>query len=282
MIYVSTTSIINNKDLFNVLGRYNKLGIRNIELGSVHNYISNFSALFKFQKDNDINFIIHSFFPPSKKPFFINLSSQNKKNLKKSIEFSKNAIEMCRKLNSDFYSTHSGFNKEIVFDKNYTNSIKIISEKYEDTIILETLKKSITEICDYANNYNIKIAIETMHHGNNATIMNNPAIFIIFFKNIKLKNLGLLYDVGHMEANSFILKFDFKESIEKLKKKIITLHLNMNMNEKDDHLPIKDTKVLDLFGKDFLKNKYLTLEGQRNWTEQNILDSKKLVENYLS
>ena len=66
MLYVSTNSIVNNKNLFSVLNRYNKLGIKNIELGSVHNYISDFKPLFKFQKDNGANFVIHGFFPPTK------------------------------------------------------------------------------------------------------------------------------------------------------------------------------------------------------------------------
>ncbi len=282
MIYVSTTSIINNKDLFSVLERYNKLGIRDIELGSVHNFIKDFSPLFKFQKDNDINFIIHGFFPPSKENFFLNLSSQNEKILKKSIDFCKNSIDMCRKLNSDIYTTHCGFNKEVVFNKNYKHCIKIISEKHEDSVILKTLKKSITEICDYANNYDIKIAIETMNNEDNATLMDNPIIISKFFKN-NIKNLFLLFDTGHMKANSVLLKFNFKDSVKKLKKYVIALHLQDNKGKgSDHHLPIKNNNILDLFGKKFLKNKYITLEGQNNWTEKDILDSKKLVENYIS
>src|SRR3989338_8781908 len=129
MLYISTTSIISNKDLFSVLDRYSKLGIKNIELGSVHIFFSDFKPLFKFQKDNDIDFIIHGFFPPLKDPFFINISSQNKKILKKSIEFSKNSIDMCRKLNSDIYTTHSGFSKEVKYNNKMKYNCEIISKE---------------------------------------------------------------------------------------------------------------------------------------------------------
>ena len=283
MLYISTTSIINNKNLFTVLERYNKLGIRSIELGSVHNYISDFKPLFKFQKDNDINFIIHGFFPPLKEKFFINLSSQNGKILKKSIDSCKKSVEMCRKLNSSIYTTHSGFSRDIIPNKKMKYGIGIASKEYDKEIILNTLNKSITEICDYANNYDIKIAIETMNSDRKMTIMDNPIIIDSFFKNIKLKNLFLLFDTGHMKANSVSLNFDFKEAVKKLKKYIIALHLQDNTNNgEDEHLPIKNTEILDLFGKDFLKDKYITLEGQNNWTEKDILDSRKLVEGYIS
>jgi len=283
MLYISTTSITNNKDLFNVLERYNKLGIKNIELGSVHNYISDFKPLFKFQKDNDINFIIHGFFPPLKEKFFINLSSQNEKILKKSIDSCKKSVEICRKLNSSIYTTHSGFSRDIISNKKMKYGIGIASKEYDKEIILNTLNKSITEICDYANNYDIKIAIETMNSDRKMTIMDNPIIIDSFFKNIKLKNLFLLFDTGHMKANSVKLNFDFKEAVKKLKKYIIALHLQDNTNNgEDEHLPIKNTEILDLFGKDFLKDKYITLEGQNNWTEKDILDSRKLVEGYIS
>lgn len=283
MLYISTTSIVNNKDLFNVLERYNKLGIKNIELGSVHKYIPDFRPLFKFQKDNDINFIIHGFFPPLKKTFFVNLSSQNKKILKESIEFSKNSIEMCRKLNSNLYTTHSGFSKEIKYNNKMKYNVEIISKEHDKDLIIDTLKESVTEICDYANSYNIKIAIETMNGYEEATIMDNPPTINDFFKDIKLKNLYLLFDTGHMKANSVTLNFNFKESIEKLKKYIIALHLQDNKGKgEDEHLPIKNTEILDCFGKEFLKDKYLTLEGQNNWKEKDILESKQIVENYLS
>lgn len=280
MVYISTTSIINNKELFSVLNRYVDLGIKNIELGSVHNLIKE-PLLFKFQKENNINFIIHGFFPPSKNPFFINLSSQNEKILKKSVEFCKNSIEVCRKLNSDIYTTHPGFNKEVTYNHNKAGGVEIISKEHDKELVINTSKRTITEICDYAQNYDIKIAIETMYNGESATLMHNPKTFIEFFKG-NIKNLGILFDTGHMKANSVNLNFDLKESIEKLKRYIIALHLQENTNKGiDEHLPIKNTELLDLFGKDFLKNKYLTLEGQNNWTEQDILDSKILVEKYL-
>jgi len=283
MLYISTCSIIGNKELFSVLDRYNKLGIKNIELGSVHNHISDFKPLFKFQKDNGIKFIIHGFFPPLKKPFFINLSSQKEDMLKKSIKFCKDSVDMCRKLNSDIYTTHSGFSKEIAYDKKMKYRIRIYPKEYSKESILNTLEESTAEICDYASNYDIKIAIETMNSDRNMTIMDNPLVIGDFFKKNKLKNLFLLFDTGHMKVNSLLLNFDFKESVKKLKKYIIALHLQDNTGKgTDEHLPIKNTEILDCFGKEFLKDKYITLEGQNNWNEQDILNSRKLAENYIS
>tara|TARA_B110001450_G_scaffold255495_2_gene283218 strand:- start:7177 stop:7584 length:408 start_codon:yes stop_codon:yes gene_type:complete len=84
-----------------------KEGINSIELsGTLYHdeIISNLSKL----KDK-INFQIHNYFPPPKKPFVLNLASEDDEISKMTIEHIEHAIGCCQKLNSKFYSFHAGF-----------------------------------------------------------------------------------------------------------------------------------------------------------------------------
>ena len=74
MIYASTSCLKNPIILSKVLDTYQKGEIENVELGSVHTSF-NINILKKY----DFNFLVHNYFPPSKKPFNFNLASQNPK-----------------------------------------------------------------------------------------------------------------------------------------------------------------------------------------------------------
>ena len=104
MIYVSTSCLKNPTNVSKVLDEYQKGDIENVELGSVH---SSFDI--RILKKYDFNFLIHNYFPPPKNPFNLNLSSQNSVIRLKSIQLAKNAIDLCRKINSPIYTFHAGF-----------------------------------------------------------------------------------------------------------------------------------------------------------------------------
>ena len=68
--------------------------VYNIELsaGAYEKNIVNY--LIKKKRENSkINFLIHNYFPPSRKPFVLNLSSGNKEIRKKSIKLAMDAIK---------------------------------------------------------------------------------------------------------------------------------------------------------------------------------------------
>ncbi|MBI4149662.1 sugar phosphate isomerase/epimerase [Candidatus Woesearchaeota archaeon] len=273
MPFISTCSITSNRDFYGVLERYGKLGIADIELGSAHQYIGGLSRLFRFQKEHSANFVIHAFFPPLKKPFFVNFSSQDEAVRKKSIAIAKNAVDLCRKLDAKLHTTHSGFWCDV------GKGGKPLSAKCTKEQAEQALQESLIEVCDYAQRAEVEIAIETMLEH---SYFYHADAFIPLLKSLKLKNLSVLLDTGHLKASCTRHHLDFKEQLRKLKPHIKAMHLQENSGKGiDEHLPITNTEMLERLGKPFLQKIAITLEGQNNWTAEQILKGKQIVDEYL-
>ena len=135
MIYASTSCLKNPSDIIRVLNEYEKAGIENVELGSVHKYFE----LKEIRKFN-FNFLIHNYFPPPKIPFNFNLASSNKEIKEKSYNLAIQAIDLCAEIESPLYTFHAGFTVdppklgEAFPKENITNIKKAISTYIEEVI----------------------------------------------------------------------------------------------------------------------------------------------------
>ena len=152
MIYASTNCLKNPRDVIRVLKEYEKAGIQNVELGSVHKPF-NTNELKQF----DFNFIIHGYFPPPKKSLIFNLASQNKIIRKSSIKLAKNAISLCCDIDSPLYTFHAGF----TVDPKKLGSRFLRQNIVNKEKSIETFVESVNDVIDYARKYGIKIAMET-------------------------------------------------------------------------------------------------------------------------
>lgn len=280
MVYISTSCLKREnskftKDVFRVLEIYKRYNIKNIELGSVHSYVKDLTKIKKYQKENEVNFIIHGFFPPSKKPFFLNFASKNKDVLRKSMKVAKNAIELCNELNSNIYSIHGGFYCDVDIKGN------AISKRIPYGEAIEIAAESFSEICDYASNYNIKVAVENMAGILKDAIFINYNDFNNLFKKLNVRNFGILFDIGHAAVTKIRYGIDTKEIIDKLKNKIFEIHINKSVGEEDTHLNIDSPDLLKDFDKDTLKKVVLTLEAT-NLRPNEILKGKEIIEKALT
>ena len=234
MIYTSTSCLKNPKNITKVLDEYQKAGIKQVELGSVHEYFD-INKLKKYSFD----FLIHNYFPPPKKPFNLNLASQNKDILKKSIELVKQSIELCRKIESPLYTFHAGFTVDppklgTVFPK------KAYAER---NISVKTYVKSVEELLDFANSNGVKIAMEpnVVQKFNLINGKNEMCLFAEIdeinqlFNLIKNKKLGILLDLGHTAVTSHWLNFDKDEFVKKIKEKVFAIHISNNNGLADQH-----------------------------------------------
>jgi len=250
MIYTSTSCLKNPKNVLNVLSKYQEIGIKNVELGSVHSYFEK-NLLKKF----DFNFIIHNYFPPPKIPFNFNLASQNKSIRKQSIQQAKNAIEFCRKIDSPLYTFHAGF----------TVDPSKLGSKFDYTKISKRSKSIITfidsaiELVDFAKKYGIKLGMEPNVVQNFNLIDNENKLLLfaelneieILFKFFKKNELGILLDLGHTSVTSHWLKFDKDRFVNKIKNNVIAIHISNNNGIKDQHRSLTEDcwqiKVLKKF-----------------------------------
>ncbi|QLH02208.1 hypothetical protein C5F47_00735 [Nitrosopumilus cobalaminigenes] len=234
MIYASTNCLKNPKNVIKVLEIYEKSGIENVELGSVHSYFD-----IKLLKNFSFNFLIHNYFPPPKKPFTFNLASQKKLIRTKSISLAKKAIDLCCTLESPLYTFHPGF----------TVDPPDIGKPFPKTNIADRKKslftyvESVEEISRYANERGIKIAMEpsvvqkfNLIDGRNELLLfaDYPEIKL-FFKYLHRTDVGLLLDLGHATVSAYWLNYDKDDFVKKCKKRVSAIHVSNNNGLQDQH-----------------------------------------------
>ena len=279
MIYASTSCLKNPKNVINVLNEYQKGEIKNVELGSVHEFFD-----IKQLKKFDFNYVIHNYFPPPKKPFNLNLSSERKIIRSKSLNLVKNAIDLCCEINSSLYSFHAGFTVDPIvlgkpFPKNSVIDRKIAFDRYLESIQI---------IIDFAKSRGIKIAMEpnVVQQFNLINGQNKLCLFADedeinqLYKTIDRKDLGLLLDLGHTSVTAFWLKFDKDKFVKKIQKKVNAIHISYNDGKKDQHKSLKKN-CWQLSQLKFFKSVPIILETM-NQTTEGIKENINLVKKSIS
>jgi sugar phosphate isomerase/epimerase len=234
MIYTSTTCLKHPKKIINVLKEYEKAGIKNVELGSVHSYF-NISEL----KNFNFNFLIHNYFPPPKTPFNFNLASQNNSIRKKSLDLAKKSIDLCRQIDSPLYTFHGGFTVDP-----QKLGVKFTREKiFPKSKSILTFITSLFELVDFAKSNGIKLAMEPNVVQKFNLIRNKNELLLfaeldeieILFKFFKNNELGILLDLGHTSVTSHWLHFNKNNFVKKLQDRISAVHISNNDGLHDQH-----------------------------------------------
>jgi len=239
-LYISTACL--NGDVFDVLDLYEEAGFRNVELGSSHPHNEWISpaAIAEY----DFGFMVHNYFPPPREPFIVNIASQNRMILKRTLDRLKISIDLCDKLGVPLFTFHSGFRSDPDLNLRFKTD-RIVPY---DTAI-ETNIQSLIEINKYAEDRGIKIAIE-----NNvlADFMCEYWEFERLFREIGSDNLGILLDLGHLNVTANTLGFDADEFIRRSKDRVFAVHLHENNGKVDEHrCPKEGDWSLEIVGKYF-------------------------------
>ncbi len=261
MNYLST-SLLKKKTTSSIINALEDLNIYNLELssGPYEKKINQF--LIKKRKKNKLNFLIHNYFPVPKKAFVLNLASNKKEIRYLSIKHAKNAIKLCGKLESKYYSFHAGF---LIDPK--IKSLGKVNEAFKITpreIAKKNFIDSIRKLSKYAKKYDVDLLIENnvLTKQNYFRFNGNPFLFvdekeINDVMPILPKNVRLLLDVGHLNVSAKTLKFSKKKFIYKCNKWIKGYQLSENNGFKDENKPIKRSSW---FLKYLKKKKFYSLE----------------------
>ncbi len=253
-VYVSTSCLSSKYNFSQILDIYSKLGIKNVELGVCKESNIDLDVFKKYA----FNYMVHHYFPPPKEQFIVNLASQNKQILGKSIDQMKKSIDFSADFNINFFSFHAGFRVDP--DINLKFSFNNIPE-YENSF--NAFKESVEKIVDYAERRSVKIAIENnvlseynlIAGQNKLLLMCESWEFERLFNEISSKNLGVLLDIGHLKVTANLLKFDADEFIYKLKDKTFAVHIHENNGRVDEHRFLrKEDWSLDIVNR-YFKNK---------------------------
>ena len=109
MIYISTSCIKSEKisESVKLLAEH---GFQNIELSGGTQYYNGFeSDLLELQKEYNLNYRCHNYFPPPKKNFVLNLASLGESVHHASMLNIEKSLKLSKKLNSNKFALHAGF-----------------------------------------------------------------------------------------------------------------------------------------------------------------------------
>lgn len=242
-VYVSTSCLVNGSNVLDALEAYAKAGLKNVELGSSHEYISDLSPA-KF-KPYAFNLITHHYFPPPQKPLIVNLASQDPALLKRSKEQVKRSIGFCHSLGIKLFTFHAGFRADPDEKLRFPRGQPVTP--YETAF--DTFIESVGEIEHYARDRGIRIAIEN-NVLSDYNVIDGQNLFLLLceaeeferlWERIPSSDVGILLDLGHSKVTSHWLKFNRYEFIDKVKDRVFAIHVHENNGQVDEHKALDAT-----------------------------------------
>lgn len=244
-VYVSTGAF-QTRDLHEILKICSENGISHIELSA--NLCcdqSILSELIHFVELRQFKFLVHNYFPSPEVPFVLNLASVDSSMIERNRIFCKDAIRLCAKLKSPYYSVHAGycFNALVEHLGDDLSGLKPVQMEEAKAIFIESMKI----IADYAKLYNITVLIENnvlssnnLVEGENKLLLGvNADDLIHILHRVERENIGLLLDVGHLYVSSKSLEFSIEKFIDACKPFIKCIHFSENDGRKDTNNIIK-------------------------------------------
>ncbi len=279
MIYVST-ACINEKKLNENLKIFNKLNIKNIELTGNISFEKNYKKILKYFKINHkFNFLIHNYFPIPKKPFMLNLGTENTYLNKKSVDNCLKAIDLCNQLKIKKFSVHAPF---LVNFKTSEAGKKIKERKISNkSKILKIFKKNFTLLKKYIDN-DVKLYVENNVLSKENFInfgKKNPLMLTSFkdFDDMRQElNFKPLLDVGHLKVSSKTLGLNFKEEFDNFSKYTDFIQVSDNNGLKDQNYKLKKNGMI--FNKlKTLKGKQITYSIEVYGKSENFLNTLKTL-----
>jgi len=240
-IFLSTTSIAKDRDVFFGIEEALPIGIDRFELGSGHIYNADIENKIDFLKS--FNLTMHSYFPPEEDDMVINLASREKDILSKSLGKIYKSIKFSKTVNSRLYSFHPGFMSEV----KKPNGEQIADFKFDDfdkasyKEAFGIFLNSVKSVCKNAEKFEVEIACENSGsvERKDFLLMTRPEEFENLFSLMDYSNLGLLLDLGHLRLGAEAHGFEPYDFITKFQKRIKAIHVHDNDGKKDLHLTVK-------------------------------------------
>lgn len=240
-VYVSTSCLANESNVFDVLEAYSPAGLRRVELGSRHEYFAPLSAA-DFRQFN-FNYLVHNCFPPPEKPIILNLASQNSAILKESLLHMKRAIDFCHSLDIQLFTFHAGFcldpDDKLRFPREHP---------FDYDTSFNTFVESVNEINRYAQDRGIRLAVENnvlaernlVNRYNQFLLLCRAEEFERLWDRVSSANVGMLLDLGHLKVSSHWLQFDRYEFVDRIKDRVFAFHLHDNDGKVDEHAKLDE------------------------------------------
>ncbi len=283
MIFVSSSCLTHNK-ISETITELAEAGIKNIELsGGTDYYCDIENDLDKLRKKYDLNYVCHSYFPPPKKHFAVNLASCNDEIYEASINHYRDCIKMLKRLNIGILSIHAGILVETKAD-DLGNKI-VPKVLYDEDEAYDRFVNAYSFLQDMCNKNGIKLYLENhvLSAANYESFGNKNYFMMTDYQSvIKMKRkmkFNLLLDLAHLHVSCGSLGLPYADQCSKLIPMAEWFHVSENNGRIDQHLSLKEGSAICVQAmsvKDTEKNVTLETVGSIG----GILNSKKIMENY--
>jgi len=266
-LYISS-SYSSKKYLTDILLELIELRFKSIELTGNIKYSEHIiELLLKFKEENDLDLILHNYFPFQREEFVLNLASRDPEIKLKTVKQIKYSIDLSKRLGKSIYSLHPGFKNDLLPKLRDLFFIKANNKFNRKKDFYQTLNS----ILDQEIDSDFKIAVENLHPKNSFEVYSflctpdDIDSFLIYFNEIS--NVGILLDMGHLNIAANMLNFGRCKMLDNLfgkyYKKIFEIHISENDGTKDSHniSQVNSWQIEYLQGcKKYLKDVPLVLE----------------------
>jgi len=262
MIYIST-SCVNAKTIKEAVNTLLNKGFKNIELsGGTEYYAELESDLINLNQDENVNFLLHNYFPPPTSHFVLNLASLNDEIYQKSIDHYKKALDLSNRLDSEKFGLHAGF----LIDPKINELGKSINNQvmYDRTKSIDRFCAGLEILNGYTSNTKIYVENNVFSKANKIKFESNPFLFTDFkgYKELSNKiDFNVLLDVAHLKVSSNSLSLSFADQFKKLSTKSDYIHISDNDGISDlNNSVIKESEMFNILSTINFENKIITLE----------------------
>jgi sugar phosphate isomerase/epimerase len=263
MIYVSS-SCVRAATIGEAVRKLADDGFTAIELsGGTRPYAELENDLLSLQKEYQLSYLCHNYFPPPDKNFVVNLASLDPVIAEMSLQHLRRGIELSKKLGADKFGFHAGFLMDIPVDevgKAIANRPLFNSEQamHQFVQLLSTLEQEAQTLKLYVEN-NVVSGINLQNYnGVNPFFVTDEAGYNALRKHTPA---NLLLDVAHLKVSCRSLGLDFEEQLRALITQTDYVHVSDNDGHTDNNKGFyKDSELWSLMAEHDLKGKTFTLE----------------------
>lgn len=265
MIYLSSLCIRKKyiKDSITVL---NDNGFKQIELTAGTNYYKGIEEDLVLLKNKFyLTYILHNYFPPSPRPFVLNLASLNDHIYNKSLAQLRQSIRFSKRMKIRKFGFHAGY--FIDFKNNELGRVLKPKKIYNRDKCLKRFCNGFNNLKKFVADSGIELYLENNVISNiNLKVFRgiNPFMMTNYeeYKELKSRiDFKLLLDIAHLRVSCNSLRLNFEYELGKLIKVSDYLHLSGSDGNLDQNRNLSENSyLLTCLKKHSLTNKILVLE----------------------
>lgn len=239
--FLSTTFAPVGTAVTTLLPRLAELGIRGVELGSIHCPEPGLmDALNRFR----FRYLVHNFFPPTHDRFVVNIASGSNEIRARSLDHAKACIRFSRGISAELYTFHPGFVVDPDSESRSPGSFdfefgpsrgKLPTSVYEEAF--DRFLEGCRTLARYAAEHNVALAVESQGSRSepDRLLLQRPEEFMVVMQEFAPGEIDFNLNLGHLPLASITFGFDRERLARAVASRTVALEVSHNEGLADDH-----------------------------------------------